>query len=205
MPKYSVGTEWKPRWLETRARHRSVFDSRDGTRSPPLQLAWWKTGHLEGTEYFWSSMKHFFFIIFTCVYLKGTRGFNTGHWEGHNEDNWDYFLFTSNIPNEYNVRGQQGGMSPLLEAFLFMRRIKVVVVALDAENRLCRLIQAAATLGRTCRLYDLLTLSLTPHGCNGKYLIPCDNLKRWNKSQKHYCGRVWYVSMLKYPEAPRHT
>ena len=57
-----------------------------------------------------------------------------------------------------SVRGQRGGMSSLLEHFLFVNKINKscgwkTFVALDAENGLCNSIQAAATLERTCRLF----------------------------------------------------
>lgn len=41
--------------------------------------------------------------------------------------------------------------------------------------------------------------------CDRASLILFDNIKRWNDNQKHYCGQVWYVCMLRYSEAPRHT
>lgn len=104
-------------------------------------------------------MKHFFFIIFTCVYLKGMRVFNTVHWEGHDSDIWDFFLcllqtFLINIMS--GVKGRGGGCHLCSNPFCYQRNKSYgwkTFVALDAGNGLWILIQAAATLERTCRLF----------------------------------------------------
>lgn len=96
-------------------------------RGLSLQLAWDDRGdtlircNISGV--LWST-SFFFSLCFTCVYLKGMRGYcalrRTQQWYLGG-----FFLFTSNIPNEYNVRGQRGWVSTLLESFLLSWEFKL--------------------------------------------------------------------------------
>ncbi len=70
-------------------------------------------------------MKHFFFIIFTCVSVRD-EGFQYRALRRTQQRYLGLFLFTSNIPNEYNVRGQRGGVIFARTLFV-IRGIKVVV------------------------------------------------------------------------------
>lgn len=147
-------------------------------------------------------MKHFFFIIFTCVYLKGMRVFNTVHWEGHNSDIWDFFFsFTSNIPNEYNVRGQRGGVI-FARSLFAIRGMKIAVGRLllrwmqktDFAIQYKLLLLWKEHVGYLLfMMLGLTSLVVISCGCNRKSFVLYDSIKRWNDNQKHYCGRVWYV------------
>lgn len=151
--------------LKTKARHEfTFFTIRKVRRTLSTAGLRQKRGHLEKMKYFWSSTKHFFYIVFTCVYLKGMRVFNTVHWEGHNSDIYIYFfvclLQTFLMSIMSGVKG--GGCHLCLNTFLCYPWNKSCgwksFVALDAENRLCESIQAATAavvhlFERTCRLF----------------------------------------------------
>lgn len=154
-------------WLWTRARHSPLFDNKEGTRRLSLQLAWDERGDTLSrcniSEVPWSTS--FSLFLHVCI-LKGW-GFSIPCTAKDTTATFGTILFTSNIPNEYNARGQTG-VSSLLESLFVIRGMKVygwrTTVALDAENELCNSIQAAATLERTCRLFIIWRCWVSHHG-----------------------------------------
>lgn len=157
--------------LNKKARRGSLFEKKEGKNRKTLFTAGlgWKRGHL------WSSMKHFFFIIlyYMCVSQRD-EGFQNCALRRTQQRYLGLFLFTSNIPNEFNVKGQMGvSYFPIL---FVIRWLKVV----DGRILLCWMqktdfaIQYKLLLLGKDRLFIFL-MGLTSHGCNVESLFPYDD------------------------------
>lgn len=154
---------------------------------------------------------HYFYM---CVILKGW-GFSILCTEKDNSDIWDYCLLQTFLMKIMSGVRREGGVSSLLEnPFWYQRNESCgqkTFVALDAENGFLQFYTSCCYFGKNMSaIYYLMTLglpSLVVVSCGRRriYWILYVNTQRWSDNQKHYCGRVWYVCMLKYPGAPRHT
>lgn len=179
-----------------------TFDNKEGIRRLSLQLAWDERGdtlrRCNISEVLWSTS--FSLFLHVCI-LKGW-GFPILCTEKDTTVIFGTFFgllqtFLMNI-----ISGVKGGVSSLLEAFLLSEGWKLWLedfCCAGCRKRTFAIQYKLLLLWKEHVGYllfimlGLTSLAMISCGCNRKYFILCDSIKRWNDNQKHNCGRVWYV------------